>query len=193
MTHIPGRSTNNSVAAMLDSNQPSSFGSAIFGYKLIDSCSSSDNGSYFHPSQQDLTQAFSQALSDSLPQILAALQSHSTFSGSTTRSLAENLVSSATSSTFIASSPPLPFPSGSSTVNVFMPSFVSTYCTLDNSALSTPATVGAPSLVDASCGAASGSLSSTHRRKGTFGLRMGGGGVGAVTFLSEKMSCLLNA
>lgn len=73
---------------------------------------------------------------------MAALQSHSTSSGSTTPSLPGNWVSSATSSTSIASSPPLYFPPGPSTGNVVVPSFVSTYCTLGNSALSTPAIVG---------------------------------------------------
>ena len=124
----------------------------------------------FTLSQQDLTRAFKQALGDSLPQILAALQSHLTSSGCTTRSLAGNLVSSATSSSSIANSPPLSFPSGSSTGNVVVPSFISAYCTLGNSALSIPAIVGAPSLLDA-CGAASGSLStSTQLYRSSFSL-----------------------
>ena len=150
MTHIPGRSTNNSVAAMLDSDQPSS------------SAPSSGTNS--------LTQAVSQALGDSLPRILAALQSHSTSYGSTTHFLAGNLVLRTTSSPSITSSPPLSFPSGSSTGNGFVPFFVSNYCTLGNSALSTPAIGRAQSLLDA-CGAASGSLStSTQRLTSSFSL-----------------------
>ena len=51
-----------------------------------------------------------------------------------------------------------------------MPSFVYTYCTLGNSALSTPAIVGAPTLLDA-CGTASGSLStSTQHSTSSFSL-----------------------
>ena len=115
----------------------------------------------FTLSQQDLTHAFSQASDDLLSQIFAALQSHSAPFCSTTCSLAGNLASSATSSSSIASSQPLYFPSGSSTGNVVVPSFVSTYCTLGKSALSIPAIVGAPSLLDV-CGAASRSTSTQH-------------------------------
>ena len=124
----------------------------------------------FTLSQQDLTRPFLQALGDSLPQILVALQSHLTSFGSTTRSLVGTLVSSETSSSSIASFPPLSFPSGSSTGNVAVPSFISTYCTLSNSAFTTPAIVGAPSLLDA-CGATSGSLStSTQHSTSSFSL-----------------------
>ena len=77
-----------------------------------------------------------------------------------------NLASSTTSSSSIASSPTLSFPSGSSTGNIVVPSFVSTYCTLGKSALSIPAIVGAPSLLDV-CGAASGSTS-TQRSTSSF-------------------------
>ena len=138
MTRIPGCSTNNSVAVMLDSDQPSSSAPSSGTNSLLTPAVPVTTASTFTLSQQDLTQALSQALGDSLPQILVALQSHSTSSGSATRFLAGNLVLSATSipSTSIASSPPLSFPSGSSTGNVFVPSFVSTYCTLGNSALS---------------------------------------------------------
>ena len=170
MTHIPGRYTNNSVAAMLDSDQPSSSAPSSGTNSLLTPAVPATTAPTFTLSQQDLTQAFPQALGDSLPRILVALQSHSTSFGSTTHFLVGNLVSSATSSTSIASSPPLSFPSGTSTGNVFVLSFVSTYCTLGNSALSTPAIVGAPFLLDA-CGAASGSLStSTQRLTSSFSL-----------------------
>ena len=85
-------------------------------------------------------------------------------------SLAGNLVSSMTSSSSIASFPALSFPSGSSSDNVVVPSFISIYCTLGNSALSIPAIVGAPSLLDA-CGAMSRSLSTfTQRSISSFSL-----------------------
>lgn len=138
---------------MLDSDQPSSSAPPFSGTNSLTTAVPVTTAPTFTLSQQDLTQAFSPALCDLLPQILAVLQSHSTSSGSTTRSLAGNLVWSATSSTSIANSLPLSFPSSLSTGNVVVPSFVSTYCTLGNSALSTPAIVGVPSLLDA-CGAA---------------------------------------
>ena len=148
---------------MLDSDQPSSSAPSSGTKSLLIPAVPATTAPTFTLSQQDLTQAFSQALGDSLPQILATLQSHSTSSGSTTHFLVGNLVSSATSSTSIVSSPPLSFPSGLSTGNVFVPSFVSNYYRLGNSALSTPAIVGAPSLLDA-CGTMSGSLSTSTQR-----------------------------
>ena len=98
MTHIPGHSTNNSVAAMLDSDQTSSSAPPSSGTNSLTPAVPVTTAPTFTLSKQDLTRAFSQALGDSLPQILAALQSHSMSSGSTTRSLPRNLVSSATSS-----------------------------------------------------------------------------------------------
>ena len=170
MSHIPGRSTNNSLAAMLDSDQPSSLAPPSSGTNPWTPAVPVTTAPTFTLSQQDLTQAFSRALGDSLPQVSAALQSYSTSSGSTTGSLAGNLVLTATSSTSLACSPPLCFPSGSSTGNVFVPSFVSTYCTLGNFALSTLAIVGAPFLLDA-CGAANGlGSTSTQRLTSSFSL-----------------------
>ena len=145
MSHILGCSPNNSLAAMLDSYQPSSLAPHSSGTNSLTPVTPITMAPTFTLSQQDLTRAFSQALGDSLPQILAALQSHSMSSGSTTHSLAGNLVFSATSSSSIASFPPLSFPSGSSTGNDVVPSFSSTYCTLSNPAFTTPAIVGAPS------------------------------------------------
>ena len=155
------------MAAVLDFDQPSS--SALPSSGTISSTPAAPvtTAPSFNLSQQDLTRGFSQALGESLPQILAALQSHSTSSASTTRSLAGNLVSSAISSSSIASFPPLAFPSGSSTGNVVLPSFISTYCTLGNSALSIPAIVGAPSLLDA-CGATSRLLFTSTQRFTSF-------------------------
>ena len=84
-----------------------------------------------------------------LPQILAALQSHSRSSGSTARALAETWFQARLPLPLLASFPPLSFPSGSSAGIVVVPSFISTYCTLGNSAFTTKAIVGAPSLLDA--------------------------------------------
>ena len=83
---------------MLDSDQTSSSALPSSGTNSLTPAVPVTAAPTFTLSQQDLTRAFSQALGDSLPQILAALQSHSMSSGSTTRSLAENLVSTATSS-----------------------------------------------------------------------------------------------
>ena len=96
MTHIPGRSTNNSVASLLDSDQASSSAPPSSGTNSLTPAVPVTTAPIFTLSQQGLTLALSQALGDSLPQILAALQSHWTSSGSTTRSLAGNLFSSAT-------------------------------------------------------------------------------------------------
>ena len=126
MSHIPRHSTNNTSAAMLDSDQPSSSAPPSSGTNSSTRVALVTTAPTFTLSQQDLTLAFSQTLGNALPQILATLQSHSTSSGSTTLSLVGNLVSSTTSS--IASSPPLSFPSCSFTDNVVVPSFISTYC-----------------------------------------------------------------
>ena len=92
----PGRSTNNSLAAMLKPTQPVS-------QPLLEVSSSSVACASSVPtpavastpvllSQHDLTQAFSQALGESLPRLVAALQGHVHLSNS---SVGEN-VSSAT-------------------------------------------------------------------------------------------------
>ena len=93
------------------------------------SCAPVATAPTFTLSQQDLTRAFSPAIR--YLTFLAALQSHSRSSGSTTGSLVGNLVLSAPLSS-IASFPPLPFLSGSSTGNVAVPSFISTDCMLGN-------------------------------------------------------------
>ena len=83
MTHIPGRSTSNSLAATLDSDQPTSL-----AIPSLDTDSSSVHRSYLHPFTEGSYSRFFTALGDLLPQILAALQSHLTSSGLTTCSLA---------------------------------------------------------------------------------------------------------
>ena len=89
MTHIPGRSTNNSLATMLDSDQPSSSAPPSLGTNSSTPAVPVTTAQTFTLSQQDLTQVFSRVLGNSLPQILGALQSHSTSFGSTTRSWQE--------------------------------------------------------------------------------------------------------
>ena len=84
ISYILGRSTNNSLAAMLDSDQPPFLAPPSSGTNSSTPAAPVTTAPTFTLSQQDLTRAFSQALGDSLPQILAALQSHSTSSGSTT-------------------------------------------------------------------------------------------------------------
>ena len=94
--------------------------------------------------------AFSQALGESLPQILAAFQSHSspslpslvshaTASASPLAGDSASVTASTTSSATY-----LPFPSA--TGNISVPSFISTYCTLGNSSLPATLITGKPSL-----------------------------------------------
>ena len=85
MTHIPGPLVNNSVATMFDLGQSSYLAPPSSDTNL--STPTVAVSLLLH--KQDLTQAFSQALGNLLPQILAALQSHSTSSGSTTQLLVE--------------------------------------------------------------------------------------------------------
>ena len=89
MTHIWGRSTNNSLAAMLDSDQPSPSAPPSLGTNSSPPAVPVTTALTFTLSQQDLTQAFSRVLGNSFPQILTALQSHLTSSGSTTHSWRE--------------------------------------------------------------------------------------------------------
>lgn len=90
-----------------------------------------------------LTQAFSRALEESLPGIFAAVRAQV---GGSPSSSAHGLVSTATnlgaspSTSYNLSGPP------TSTGNLTVPSFISTYCTLDNAhvAASTPSFVSQP-------------------------------------------------
>ena len=133
MAHRSKHATNNSVAAMLDSNQPSS--SADLPSSAASppiSLTQVTTPPSVILSQQDLSQVFSQAsLGDTLPRILAALQSHSTSS-----SAAGNAASGTTSSGSAAINQPLPSSADQSSSNLVVPPFISTYCTLGNSSLS---------------------------------------------------------
>ena len=126
-----GRSTNNSTTAILDSLVTSSVrfssvASSVVSLALVTMSLS------FVLTTQDLTQAFSRVLRDSLPQSqLTAL--NVTASGS--------VPSRTCSSSFPINSSP-GFAAGLSAGNIVKPSFVSTYCTLGNSSLSHPSLFG---------------------------------------------------
>ena len=79
MAHRARCATNNSVAAMLDSSQPSSSAhppSSVTSSSIYLTLVTTPRS--FVPSQQDLSQTFSQALGNMLvPRVLVALQSHS--------------------------------------------------------------------------------------------------------------------
>ena len=92
---------------------------------------------------QVLSQAFSRTLGESLPHILATMQSHSTNTCSSVsrNTSAGNMLSSSNSSgSFAISSPPSS--AGLSSGNFVVPSFISTYCTLGNSSLTSPSLFG---------------------------------------------------
>ena len=74
MNQLSGRSTNNSAAAMLDSSATSSAGSSSSVASSVVSSAPVTTSPPFVMTAQDLSQAFSRALRDSLPQILAAVQ-----------------------------------------------------------------------------------------------------------------------
>ena len=82
MAQLSGRSTNNSVATLLDSSGPAtSVPSSVDPPPTTETLVTSahaDTSPSFVLSAQDLTHAFSRALGDSLPHFLAALQGHST-------------------------------------------------------------------------------------------------------------------
>ena len=104
---------------------------------------------------QDLSQAFSRALGDSLPQILAAVQNQTSHLSAWSVTASRNMPSNTCASSFPNNSPP-GFVAGPSAGNVIVPSFVSTYCTLGNSSLSHPSLFG-------SHGFASGALPATSQ------------------------------
>ena len=130
MPQTSGHATNNSAASMLVPDQASS--SAPSPVTTSSTCMAPAFASpSITLSQQDLTQAFSQALGESLSQILAAFQSHSSpslpslvsYSTTSASPLAGN---SASVTAFTTSSATyLTFPSA--TGNISVPSFISTY------------------------------------------------------------------
>ena len=141
MNQLSGRSTNNSAAAMLDSSATSSAGSSSSVASSVVSSALVTTSPTFVMTTQGLSQAFSRALGDSLPQILAAVQNQTsqlTASNVTTSGI---VTSSTCSSSFHINSLP-GFAAGLSSGNIVVPSFVSTYCTLGNLFLSHPSLCG---------------------------------------------------
>ena len=160
------RSRNSSIAAMLESHGDSSVSSPSNTSSLPRSATATSSSS-FTLSQQDLAAAFSQALGESLPQILVAMQTHSTMtaSASAVSPLAGNVTPLSTSSNTGSTSSHSSSPAGHSSGSILsVPSFISTYCTLGNSSLCNPSIVGAPS----SCGAG-GAMSGTLAISGGHG------------------------
>ena len=104
--------------------------------------------------QEALTQAFSQALGNSLPQILAALQGQSTPSNPSpviTSAPKQNLPSISTTTESVASQSPLSSLPGQAIGNILILLFISTYYTLVNRSLTTSSFTGAPSWFGSRC------------------------------------------
>ena len=119
MIELLGRSTNNSAYAMLDSSATSSAGSSSVANSVVPLVPMTTSSS-FTLTAKDISHAFSRALSDSLTQILAAMQNQtSQFTASSVAALG-----SVPSSTCSSSFP------------------VNSYCTLGNSSLSHPSLFG---------------------------------------------------
>ena len=152
MNQLSGRSTYNSAAAMLDSLATSSEDSSSSVANSLVSSAPVTTSPSFVLTAQDLSQAFSRALGDSLPQILAAVQNQTNQLTASNVTASENMPSNTSASSFPINSPP-GSAAGPSAGNVIVPSFVSTYCTLGNSSLSHPSLFG-------SHGIASGALPS---------------------------------
>ena len=126
-----GRSTNNSATAILDSLVTSSVRSSSVASSVV-SLALVTMSLSFVLTAQDLSQAFSRALRDSLPQSqLTAL--NVTASGS---------VPSHTCSSSFPINSSQGFAAGLSAGNIVVPLLVSTYCTLGNSSLSHPSLFG---------------------------------------------------
>ena len=104
---------------------------------------------------QDLSHAFSRALSNSLPQILVAVQNQTSHPTASSVAVSASVPSSTRSSSFPINFSPR-FAAGPSAGNIIVPSFISTYCMLGNSSLSHPSLFG-------SQGASSGALPTTSQ------------------------------
>ena len=92
---------------------------------------------------QDLSQAFSRALGDSLPQILAVVRNQTSQLSASNVTASGNMPSITCASSFPVHSPP-GFDAGPSAGNVIV---LSTYCTLGNSSLSHPSLFGSHGLM----------------------------------------------
>ena len=154
MSQLSGRSTNNSAAAMLDSSATSSEDSSSVANSVVSSAPVTTSPS-FVLTAQDLSQAFSRALGDSLPQIVAAVQNQPSQLSASNITAMGGMPSNTGSSSFPISSSP-GSAAGLSAGNIVVPSFISTYCTLGNSSLSHPSLFG-------SHGVSSGALPATSQ------------------------------
>ena len=154
MNQLSGRSTNNSAAAMLDSSATSSEDSSSVTNSLVSSAPVTTSPSFLLTAQ-DISQAFSRALGDSLSQILAAVQNQISQLWASNVTASGNMPSNTCVSSFPINSPSRSA-AGPSFLPSFLPSFVFTYCTLGNSSLSHPLLFG-------SHGVASGALRATSQ------------------------------
>ena len=146
MNQLSGRSTNSSAAAILDSLATSSeYSPSSVANSLVSSAPVTTSPS-FVLTAQDLSQAFSRALGDSLPQILEAVQNQTSQLTASNVTASGNMPSNTCASSFPINSPP-GSAAGPSSGNVIVPSFVSTYCTLGNSSLSHPSLFGSHGVV----------------------------------------------
>ena len=128
MNQLSGRSTNNSANAMLDSLATSSedYSSSVAN-SLVSSAPVTTSPS-FVLTAQEISQALSRTLSDSLPQILAAVQNQTNQFTASNVPVLENMPSNTSASSFPINSLP-GSAAGPSAGKVIVPSFVSTYST----------------------------------------------------------------
>lgn len=133
MSQLSGRSTNNSAAAMLGSSRSDPSPSSLEASTTAPSAPVTSSSPSFVLSAHNLSQAFTQALGDSLPRILAAVQGQTASKVSAAGSFP---TSTFTPSSSLAVNSPPGTAAGPSSGNFVVPSFVSTYCTLGNSSLS---------------------------------------------------------
>ena len=135
MNQLLGQSINNSAVAKLDSSATSSEDSSSSVANSVVSSAPVTMSPSFVLTVQDLSQAFSQALGDSLPQILAAMQNQTSQLTASNVTASGSMPSNTCSSSFPINPSPV-FAAGPSAGNIIVPSFISTYCTLGNSSLS---------------------------------------------------------
>ena len=150
------RPTNNSRFALLPQSPPSTTASLPTSSSAVSFSVTTAVSSSITLSQEALTQAFAQALENSLPQILAALHGHSSPlkpSPAITSAPAGNLP--------VASQSPSSSIAGQTTGNILVPSFISTYCTLGNPSQPSSSFPGTPSWFGSRCATSASSSSSS--------------------------------
>lgn len=155
MNQLSRKSTNISAATRLDSSATSSEDSSSSLPNSLVSWAPVTTSPSFVLTAQDLSQAFTRALGDSLTQILAALQNQTSQLTASNVTASGNVPSNTCASSFPINSPP-GSAAGPSAGNAIVPSFVSIYFTLGNSSLSHPLSLG-------SHGIASGTFPATSQ------------------------------